>query len=59
MERLARLRYFNPAKATQYIPFCDEFGPVNIASVIDFVQMLQDEIQAFPDSKIVGGRDDR
>jgi cell division cycle 14 len=47
------IRLFDPAAAMIYSSFCDDFGPLNIASVTDFVARLQTEIQSFPDSKIV------
>ncbi len=37
----------------KYKCFCDDFGPVNMASVIGFCQRLQSEIESFPISKIV------
>ena len=31
---------------TSYVPFCDDFGPLNLASVHDFCQVVDQEIQA-------------
>jgi hypothetical protein len=36
-----------------YSSFCDDFGPLNMASVVEFTQSLQTEIETFPTSRIV------
>ena len=37
----------------RYNSFCDDFGPVNMNSVVDFCKLLQSEIESFPNSKII------
>ena len=36
----------------QYNAYCDDFGPLNLASVVDFIRALDREIAEFPHSKI-------
>jgi cell division cycle 14 len=48
-----KCRIFQPALAMKYTGFCDDFGPVNMASVVDFIKLLHSEIEAYPTSKIV------
>ena len=31
---------------TSYVPFCDDFGPLNLASIHDFCKVVEQEIQA-------------
>ena len=33
-------RWFEPHEPIQYYPLCDDFGPMNMASVIDFAEQL-------------------
>ena len=35
---------FEPGTSIQYHPFCDDFGPLNVSSVISFVEQLQSEL---------------
>jgi cell division cycle 14 len=51
-------RIFQPTRAMKYQCFCDDFGPVNMASVVDFIKRLQSEIESFPTSKIIFVVDD-
>ena len=44
---------FQPQKSLKYYPICDDFGPMNLASTTRFIEMLEDEICDFPESKIV------
>jgi hypothetical protein len=46
-------RLFQPQKTLRYYPICDDFGPMNLAATTRFVELLEDEIYDFPDSKIV------
>jgi cell division cycle 14 len=46
-------RRFFPAEAMRYNPYCDDFGPLNLASIVDFVRALEDEMADHPDSKII------
>ena len=52
---------FRPKSAVQYEPFCDDFGPVNMYCVADFIKSLDWNFDSYPDSKIIfcvekGGR---
>ena len=47
------MRSFIPTSALQYIPFCDDFGPLNMACIAEFITLLDDETESFPGSKIV------
>ena len=46
-------RFFKPPKSVQYYPLCDDFGPMNMSSVLRFVQAIGDEIEAHPTQKII------
>ena len=37
----------------RYYPFCDDFGPMNMASVIRFIEIINQEIESNPSSKII------
>jgi cell division cycle 14 len=37
----------------RYNPYCDDFGPMNMASIIDFIRAIDDEMNLFPDGKLV------
>ena len=43
-------RKFVPDQAIQYHPMCDDFGPMNMSSMIKFVQQLDDELASNPSS---------
>ena len=47
------LRCFRPVEALSYQPYCDDFGPMNISSVVQFIQQLDGEFAAYPDQSIV------
>ena len=49
----ASVRCFRPSSAVSYQPYCDDFGPMNMSSVIDFVRILNDELASHPETKIV------
>ena len=40
------VRSFQNAPGVHYQPYCDDFGPFNMAATLRFVQQLQDEIAA-------------
>ena len=40
-----QFRIFRPDTSIQYHPFCDDFGPMNMSSIINFVRKLQDEFE--------------
>ena len=46
-------RPFRSDEWIQYYPFCDDFGPMNIGSVVRFIERLEREIHASADCKIV------
>jgi cell division cycle 14 len=37
----------------EYLAYCDDFGPVNMASIANFITMLEQETRSYPDGKIV------
>jgi cell division cycle 14 len=41
-------RRFEPNRAVSYQPFCDDFGPMGMSSVIHFIQQLDSELESFP-----------
>ena len=45
--------YFTTTDYLEYNPLCDDFGPMNISSVIRFIELLEDEIDFNPSKKIV------
>jgi cell division cycle 14 len=46
-------RCLRPVEALSYVPYCDDFGPVNMSSVVHFIHQLDAEFAAYPDRKIV------
>jgi cell division cycle 14 len=46
-------RCFQIGPHIQYDAYCDDFGPMNMAAVIDFIRILDVEIESFPDRRIV------
>jgi cell division cycle 14 len=45
-------RLFQP-KNLEYYPFCDDFGPMNMSSVLNFVEQLQNELADNPQSMLI------
>ena len=41
-----RYRKFVPEESIHYFSLCDDFGPMNLASVVSFVLQLDDELEA-------------
>jgi hypothetical protein len=37
----------------EYHSFCDDFGPMNMSSIVHFIEQLQDEILPYPDAKTI------
>ena len=48
-----KFRKFQPTQALVYHAYCDDFGPVCMAAVVDFVKLLDAELAKFPDANIV------
>ena len=44
-----RYRKFVPEESIHYFSLCDDFGPMNLASVVSFVLQLDDELEAYPE----------
>ena len=40
-------RTFVPDESIQYFPLCDDFGPMNLSSVVKFVRQLDHELETF------------
>ena len=45
-------RAFRPDEAVHYHPLCDDFGPLNLNSLIEFVQQLDQELSDHPTSRV-------
>ena len=46
-------RRFVPDESIQYFPLCDDFGPMNLASVVRFVRQLDWELETFSTSVLL------
>ena len=46
-------RLFVPDEAIQYHPLCDDFGPMNMSSVIKFVRQLDHELESYSDCTLL------
>ena len=44
---------FVPKKPIVYIPFCDDFGPMNMACIADFISQLDDKLNANSSSRLI------
>ena len=42
-------RRFVPNESIQYYPLCDDFGPMNLSSVVQFIRQLDDELKMYPE----------
>ena len=51
-------RSFRLDKAIKYRPFCDDFGPMNLACVVRFIRSIDAELASYPTKKIVWCIDD-
>jgi cell division cycle 14 len=45
-------RWFQP-KGLEYLPFCDDFGPMDMSTVVHFIEQLRDELDCHPDAKLI------
>ena len=46
-------RFFHIDEQIKYRAFCDDFGPMNLSSIVQFVNALDDMLNSFPKNKIV------
>ena len=44
---------FSTNKILMYHPYCDDFGPMNLSSVLRFIQMVENELTEYPSLKII------
>jgi cell division cycle 14 len=44
---------FKPQNLLQYHPFCDDFGPMNLACAVKFIDMLDEAMSEFASHKIL------
>ena len=44
LPRSRNIRWFEPPKSMEYHPLCDDFGPMNMASVLQFAEQLHSEL---------------
>ena len=49
----ATFRCLNVSQTVQYEAYCDDFGPLNMSSTIDFIRQLDAELDSFPDAKVM------
>ena len=47
------VRLFRTESAANYQPYCDDFGPMSMASIVDFIRELSHEFDSFPDCKVL------
>ena len=47
------LHYLSTEGELTYVPFCDDFGPMNLFSVERFIELLETELEKNPDGSIV------
>jgi hypothetical protein len=47
-----RIRRFDPVEV-DYHSFCDDFGPMNLSSVVNFIEQLEKELSLNPQAKII------
>jgi cell division cycle 14 len=47
------LHFFSTDDRFTYVPFCDDFGPMNLHCVIQFVDLLQQKLDELPDKTLV------
>ena len=45
-------RWFQPQSSIQYFPLCDDFGPMNMASVLKFAKQLETELAEDPTCRL-------
>ena len=48
-----KFRCFQPQAMVAYHGFCDDFGPMSLASTVRFIELLDRELEQHPDSRIV------
>jgi cell division cycle 14 len=48
-----RMHFFNTDEELHYVPFCDDFGPMNLASVERFIEILERKLEEHQDCSIV------
>ena len=44
---------FNTDDELYYVPYCDDFGPLNLFSVLRFVEILESKLDEYTDCPIV------
>ena len=45
--------FFDTDEEIVYIPFCDDFGPMNFADMFHFVGLIEQKLAQYPGHKIV------
>jgi cell division cycle 14 len=48
-----KFRCFRPLEKLAYQPYCDDFGPMNLLSIANFIKMLDQQLDVYSTSKIV------
>ena len=49
----SQFRIFENLQCIEYYAYCDDFGPMNMSAIIEFVKLLDAEITNFPECNIV------
>ena len=47
------LHFFHVDGLIRYFPFCDDFGPYNLAAIFRFLEILCNKLAAMPDKTVV------
>ena len=45
-------RCFRPQQKVTYYPYCDDFGPMSLASIANFIRMLDQELESHPECRV-------
>ena len=53
-----QFRCLHLSGAFRYDAYCDDFGPMNMSSVIEFIRLMDTELASYPDAKIIVCADD-
>ena len=49
----SEFRYFTIPDTMQYNALCDDFGPMNVSSVLRFIDLVEDEMEFYAQKKLV------
>ena len=49
---ITSFRIFRPGRQIAYVPFCDDFGPMSMSSVVKFIVQLDKELADHPHCRL-------